>query len=517
MTYPGAHAQADPAKAAVIMGGTGVVLTYGELEDRSRRLAQLWWTAGLRPNDHVAIFAENRPEYFEVVWAALRSGLYLTPVNRYLTAEEAAYIVNDCDARGLVASASLGEAVAALPALLTDCPVRLVLGGAVEGFEPYEDGLAAHPAELLADEPRGDFMFYSSGTTGRPKGIVRPLPTRKVSDEDPAGIGLVALFGYGPDTVYLSPAPLYHSAPVAWCTNVQVYGGTVVVMERFDAEDALALIERYGVTLSQWVPTMFSRLLKLPDEVRNRYDLSSHRLAIHAAAPCPVAVKREMIEWWGPILGEYYAGSELNGFTWVDSATWLEHPGTVGRPLLGDLHICDDEGTELPVGEVGIIYFELPAMPFSYHNDPAKTRGSQHPEHPNWSRLGDVGYVDEQGFLFLTDRKDFMIISGGVNIYPQEIEDVLIVHPKVADAAVFGVPNEEFGEEVKAVVQLADGLADSPEIQRELMDYCREHLAHYKCPRSVDVTEELPRLPTGKLYKRLLRDEYWGNKRTRIV
>jgi long-chain acyl-CoA synthetase len=274
-----------------------------------------------------------------------------------------------------------------------------------------------------------------------------------------------------------------------------VYGGTAVVMERFDAEEALALIERYHVTLSQWVPTMFSRLLKLPDRVRNRYDLSSHRLAIHAAAPCPVAVKQAMIEWWGPILGEYYAGSEQNGFTWVDSATWLE----------------------LPAGEVGIIYFELPAMAFSYHNDPAKTRGSQHPEHPNWSRLGDVGYIDEQAFLFLTDRKDFMIISGGVNIYPQEIEDVLIVHPKVADAAVFGVPNEEFGEEVKAVVQLADGLLDSPEIQHELMEHCREHLAHYKCPRSIDVTDELPRLPTGKLYKRLLRDEYWGNKSTRIV
>ena len=341
-------------------------------------------------------------------------------------------------------------------------------------------------------------MFYSSGTTGRPKGIVRPLPARNVGDEDPAGIGLVALFGYGPDTVYLSPAPLYHSAPVAWSTNVHVYGGTVVVMERFDAEEALALIERYRVTLSQWVPTMFSRLLKLPDDVRNRYDLSSHRLAIHAAAPCPVAVKQGMIEWWGPILGEYYAGSEQNGFTWVDSTTWLEHPGTVGRPLLGSLHICDDEGNELSAGEVGIIYFELPAMAFSYHNDPAKTRGSQHPEHPNWSRLGDVGYVDEQGFLFLTDRKDFMIISGGVNIYPQEIEDVLIVHPKVADAAVFGVPNEEFGEEVKAVVQLADGLLDSPEIQHELMEHCREHLAHYKCPRSIDVTDELPSAPDGQ-------------------
>jgi long-chain acyl-CoA synthetase len=516
MPYPGAYAQEQPDKPAIVMGGSGEIRTYGALEERSRRLAQLWWAAGLRPGGHVAVFVENRPEFFDVMWAALRSGLYLTPVNRYLTAEEAAYIVNDCGAESLVASASL-PATAELGPLLEGCPVRLVVGGPVVGFEPFEDALAKHPAEPLEREPRGDFMFYSSGTTGRPKGIVRPLPDRLVSEPDPAAAGLAGLFGYGPDTVYLSPAPLYHSAPSAWTANVLAFGGTVVVMERFDPEEALALIERYRVTMSQWVPTMFSRMLKLPEDVRNRYDLSSHRLAIHAAAPCPVEVKRQMIEWWGPILGEYYAGSEQNGFTWVTSEEWLQHPGTVGRPLLGTLHICDDEGRELPPGELGIVYFELPAMPFRYHNDDRKTRGSQHPEHPNWSRLGDVGYVDEDGYLYLTDRKDFMIISGGVNIYPQEIEDVLVVHPKVADAAVFGVPNEEFGEEVKAVVQLIDGLEDSPELQRELMEYCRSRLAHYKCPRSIDVIDEMPRLPTGKLYKRLLRDRYWGEASSRIV
>jgi fatty-acyl-CoA synthase len=415
-----------------------------------------------------------------------------------------------------VASASLAP-TAELPALLTDCPLRLMLDGLVPGFDDYEAELAAQPAARLPVEPRGDFMFYSSGTTGRPKGIVRAPPTRLVEDEDPGRALYEGLFGFSAETVYLSPAPLYHSAPVAWSTNVHVYGGTAVVMEHFDAEQALSLIERYRVTHSQWVPTMFTRLLKLPDDVRGRYDLSSHRLAIHAAAPCPVEVKQRMIEWWGPILGEYYAGSELNGFTWVDSATWLEHPGTVGKPLLGTLHICDDEGHELPPGEVGIVYFELPEMPFRYHNDEAKTRGSQHPEHGGWSRLGDVGYVDEMGFLFLTDRKDFMIISGGVNIYPQEIEDVLVVHPKVADVAVFGVPNEEFGEEVKAVVQPAEGVAPSDELAAELNAFCRDHLAHYKCPRSFDFTDELPRLPTGKLYKRLLRDAYWGKKDSRIV
>jgi fatty-acyl-CoA synthase len=512
--YPGAHAKVTPDKLAIVMAGLSESRTYRQLDDRSNQLAQAWWAAGLRKGDHVTVFAENRIEYFEVVWAALRSGLYLTTVNRYLTADEAAYIVEDCGAAALVASAALGDVVAELPPLIPNCRVRLVVGGTVEGFDPYEDVLAQYPAEPLAVEPRGDFMLYSSGTTGRPKGIMRPLPERLVGDVAP---GLETLFGITSDVVYLSPAPLYHSAPLGFTTAVVIAGGSVVVMERFDPVQALELIERHRVTHSQWVPTMFTRMLKLPEAERSGYDLSSHQVAIHAAAPCPVEVKRQMIEWWGPILLEYYGGTEFNGLTIVDSVSWLEHPGSVGRPVLGTLHICDDEGAELPAGEVGLIYFELPEMPFAYHHDADKTRKAQHPVHPNWSRLGDVGYVDRDGFLFLTDRKDFMIISGGVNIYPQEIEDVLVVHPKVADAAVFGVPDDDLGEQVKAVVQPLPGVAGSPELEQELIAVCREHLAHYKCPRSIDFVDELPRLPTGKLYKRLLRDPYWGKRHSKIV
>jgi len=290
-----------------------------------------------------------------------------------------------------------------------------------------------------------------------------------------------------------------------------------VVMERFDAVESLRLIERYRVTKSQWVPTMFTRMLKLDPSEREGFDLSSHQAAIHAAAPCPVEVKRQMIDWWGPIILEYYAGTEFNGFTFVNSEDWLTHPGTVGRPLVGTLHICDDEGVELPTGEPGVIYFERDVPAFEYHNDPDKTRSSQHPDHPLWTALGDVGYVDGDGFLYLTDRKSFMIISGGVNIYPQEIEDCLVMHPKVADVAVFGVPDDEMGEAVKAVVQPADGVTPGEELERELLDYARQHIAHYKVPRSVDFLDELPRLPTGKLYKRILRDRYWGNHDSRIV
>ncbi len=287
-------------------------------------------------------------------------------------------------------------------------------------------------------------------------------------------------------------------------------------MEHFDAEQALADIARYGITAGQFVPTMFVRMLKLPDAVRLAYDVSSLKSAIHAAAPCPVDVKRRMIAWWGPVIHEYYAGTEGNGFCYVGSADWLAHPGTVGKSLLGAVHVCDDEGNELATGEEGTIYFASQNQ-FHYHNDPKKTAESRHPLHPDWSTLGDVGRLDDEGFLYLTDRKAFMIISGGVNIYPQEAENLLVAHPKVVDVAVIGVPNEEFGEEVKAVVQPASWDEAGPALAEELIAYCRERLSPVKCPRSIDFERELPRHPTGKLYKRLIRDRYWGKRESRIV
>ncbi|MDY7105817.1 MAG: acyl-CoA synthetase [Actinomycetota bacterium] len=515
--FVGDHAQATPDKPAVVMAGSGETITYRELDDASNRLAQLLRAAGLGPGDHVAIHAENLTEYFTAYWAALRSGLYFTTVNRYLTAEEAAYIVNDCGAKALVVSDAYRDLAAELVPMTPDVDVRLMIGGEADGYENFDRALAAHPAEPLAEQPRGEVMLYSSGTTGRPKGIQRPLSGEPVGAPNALVDGVLSgLFGFSADTVYLSPAPLYHSAPLGFTTGVQSLGGTAVVMERFEPAEALRAIEAYSVTHSQWVPTMFTRLLKLPEEVRTAHDLSSHRVAIHAAAPCPVEVKQQMMDWWGPILHEYYAGTEFNGFCYVDPETWLARPGTVGKPILGIPHICDDEGTEQPTGEAGTIYFELEAMPFEYHNDPDKTKGAQHPDHANWSTLGDVGYLDDDGYLYLTDRKAFMIISGGVNIYPQEIEDAMIMHPKIADVAVIGVPDDEMGEQVKAVVQLAEGVPASEDTEQELLDWTRHKIAHYKAPRSVDFRPELPRLPTGKLYKRVLKDEYWTGRATRI-
>ncbi len=521
MTYPGAYSASDPQRPAAILARDGSVRTFGELEARSCQFAQLMWAAGLRPGDHVAIFADNHLGYFDAYWAAMRSGLYFTTVNRYLTAEEAAYIVNDCGAQVLVASAAVSKTASEMLPLINECSIRLMLDGldrTADGFDSFEDAIAAYPAEPLAEQPRGSSMLYSSGTTGQPKGIKRPLDGTAITDPDLLGTGLVGgIFGFNDSTRYLSPAPLYHSAPLAFTTGTQSLGGTAVIMDRFDAAEALSFIERYEITHSQWVPTMFSRMLKLPAAERTRHDLSSHQVAVHAAAPCPVEVKRQMISWWGPILHEYYAGTELNGFCYVNSQDWLERPGTVGKPLIGEIHICDDEGQELPVGEEGTIYFEREEPAFEYHNDPAKTADSRHHANELWSTLGDVGRVDEGGYLYLTDRKAFMIISGGVNIYPQEIEDCLVLHPKVADAAVFGVPNTDFGEEVKAVVQPVASVTADDDLATELLGYCREHLAGYKVPRTVDFRDELPRLPTGKLYKRILRDEYWGNRSSRIV
>jgi fatty-acyl-CoA synthase len=516
--YPGKWGKEFPDKPAVVHAVTGATVTYGELNDRSNQMAQLMWDRGLRPGDHVSIFMENNPRYFEVVWAALRSGLYLTTINRYLTGEEAGYILDNSESKVLVTSHYLKEIAAELPRHAPGCTTWLMTDGTIDGFESYEDAIAAHPANNLAAEPAGTFMLYSSGTTGRPKGILRPLTGAMIdADAGPVGALQTMLWGFDQNTIYLSPAPLYHSAPIGFCTAAQALGGTVVMMPRFDEVGALRAIEQHRVTHSQWVPTMFTRMLKLPASERSGFDLSSHRVAIHAAAPCPAGIKQQMFDWWGPIIYEYYGGTELNGFTHATPQEWLAHPGTVGRSLLGVIHICGEDGEELPNGEPGLVYFELPVMPFEYLKDPAKTKDAQHPQHPNWTALGDVGYVDDDGFLYLTDRATFMIISGGVNIYPQEIEDAMIMHDKVADVAVIGVPDEEMGEAVKAVVQVAAGVEPNDALAEELLAYARTHVAHYKCPKSLDFMDELPRLPTGKLYKRLIKDAYWGKKGSRIV
>ncbi|WP_181781980.1 acyl-CoA synthetase [Pseudonocardia pini] len=505
--YPGTHAATTPDKPAAIMADTGETVTYAQLEERSVRIARVLHGLGLRRGDHLAVVAANDLRIFDVYWAAKRSGLYLTMVNSHLTPAEIAYIVEDCGARALVVDAALAVAPD-LPPLVPQVEHLLSLGRA-EGYRPLEELAARESPVPLADQPRGADMLYSSGTTGRPKGILPPLPEEQVDEPGDRQVASTQrVWGAGPEDVYLSPAPLYHAAPLRTCTAVQALGGTVVVMRRFDAEEALALIERYRVTYSQWVPTMFVRMLKLPEDVRARYDVSSLRLAVHAAAPCPPDVKRRMIEWWGPIVDEYYSSTELNGMTVVRCADWLRKPGTVGRAVLGVVRICADDGRELPVGEVGTVYFERDELPFRYHNAPEKTRAAQHPHHPTWTTTGDLGRLDEDGFLFLSDRRTFLIISGGVNIYPQEIENVLGEHPAVLDAAVIGVPDEEMGESVLAVVQTVPGRDPDESLAAELLDHVRSRLARFKTPRRIVFSRTLPRTPTGKLAKGELRDLY---------
>lgn len=505
--YPAVHAQTDPHRPAVVMAGSGRTVTYGQLEDESSRLASALHARGLRKGDVVAVLADNAPEVFSILWAALRSGLYITPVNRNLTAGEVAYIVGDSGAKVLFASAALRDLAIAVAAEVE--PESLIaFGGAVDGFESLDDVLVG-AGDPLEDRPRGADMMYSSGTTGRPKGVKsRMLPIQVDQPGDPITGLLSQAFKVGPEDVYLQPAPIYHAAPLKYAGAVQALGGTVVMLEKFDAEAALQAIQEHRVTIAQFVPTMFVRMLQLPEPVRTSYDVSSLRLAIHAAAPCPPDVKRAMIEWWGPIVFEYYGSTEQHGITLTSSPEWQAKPGTVGKAMIGIAHICDDEGNELPAGEIGSVYFERDELPFEYHNDPEKTAAAIHPQHGTWTTVGDLGYLDEDGYLFLTDRKSFVIISGGVNIYPQEVENLLTMHDKIFDVAVIGVPDAEMGQSVKAVVQLKEGVEPSPEVEREIIDYVRANIATFKAPRSVDFVDSLPRTPTGKLVKRELTRRY---------
>jgi long-chain acyl-CoA synthetase len=503
--HPGIYAESSPDKIAYTMAATGQTITFAELEATANQGAHLFRSLGLQRGDHVAILLENHPRFLQICWAAQRSGLYYTAISWRLQQEEVEYIVNNCEAKVFITSHERRAVVEPLVDKMPNVTARFMLDGTISGYDSWEDAIAAMPTTPIADQSEGQSMLYSSGTTGYPKGIKKPLPEQAYVEGDDINL-MKVLYGADDDSIYLSPAPLYHAAPLAFTMGLLRQGVQVIVMEHFEAEHALQCIQDYRVTHSQWVPTMFVRMLKLPEEVRLKYDVSSLRCAIHAAAPCPIPVKEQMIEWWGPVIYEYYAGTEGNGFVQLNSEEWLAHRGSVGRPLNCEVHICDDEGNEVPVGEAGTIYMGGGGE-FEYYKDDEKTAESRHPK--GWSTLGDVGYMDEDGYLYLTDRKHFMIISGGVNIYPQEAENVLITHDAVMDVAVFGVPNEEFGEEVKAVVQPKNMADATPELAIELMDYCRSKLSHIKCPRSVDFREELPRHPTGKLYKRLLKDEYW--------
>ena len=506
MTHPSVHAATNPDKPALIMAGSGETITYAELDARSNKCAHLFRSLGLGHGDTVAFCLENRAEFFDFVWGAQRAGLIYVAISCRLTASEIDYILNDSGAKALFASGYLGGTLDQL----TSQVARYIVGGEQAGWLSYEAAVANMPVTPVADQRAGLDMLYSSGTTGQPKGVRFPLPEDPdIAAANPLSALASAAFKFSDESIYLSPAPLYHAAPLRWCVAVHRLGGTVVVMEKFDPEMALAAVQKYKINASQWVPTHFARMLKLPEHVRLKYDVSTLETAVHAAAPCPIPIKEAMIAWWGPILREYYAGTEGNGITFISSEEWLTHKGSVGRALTAVMHICDDNGDDVPVGQEGTVFFESTTT-FSYHNDPEKTKNATNKH--GWTTLGDVGRMDEEGYVYLTDRKSFMIISGGVNIYPQEIENHLVTHPKVQDVAVIGGPHDEMGEEVIAVIQPLD-MADAGDALRdELTAYAREKLSGIKIPRRIDFRAELPRHDTGKLYKRLLRDEYWAKQ-----
>ncbi len=498
------HVGAD--KPAIVMYPSGTVVTFDELEARANRLAHLFRQHGLVEGDAVAILMENNEHIHAVMWAARRSGLYYVPINTHLTAAETAYIIDNSNAKAIVGSAAMRKTLENLaPELPAGLPgLLLIADDDLDGWQRYPECVADQPATPIDDEIEGDLLQYSSGTTGRPKGIKRELP-HLPPPEVPGMMSALVGFWMDPDAVYLSPAPLYHTAPSVWSMQVQGAGITTVVLEKFDAEGTLDAIAKHRVTHGQFVPVMFTRMLKLPEAVRNSYDVSSLKRVMHAAAPCPVEIKKQMIDWWGPIVDEYYASSEAIGSTLITAEEWLTHPGSVGKSMMSTLHILDEEGNELPPGQAGEIYFEG-GFDFEYLNDAEKTAAAR--DNHGWKTVGDIGYVDEDGYLYLTDRRHHMIISGGVNIYPQEAENMLVTHPKVMDAAVFGIPDEEMGQSVKGVIQTVDPADATDEVGEELLIWLRDRLSHYKCPRSISFEAELPRTDTGKLYKQSLIDKY---------
>lgn len=502
--YPRIHARLQGAKPAVVMAETGAALSYGELEVFANRLARLYRSLGLKPGDHIAYCLENRLECPAVQWGAHYAGLYYTFISTRLTIAEAIYIVQDCDAKVLVVSSKTAAGLAEAARRMPNPPRIYTLD---EDTELPSLAAAMNPFEAapIEDAEEGSEMLYSSGTTGRPKGIVPQLTRLPLGSTLLIADFLQQGFGMDDATIYLSPAPYYHTSPMKWAQGVTAFGGTAVIMARFDAENFLRFIEQYKVTHSQVVPTMYHRLLSLPAQVKTTYDLSSHKMSVHAAAPCPIPIKQAMIDWWGPILVEYYGATEGHGLTVTDSAAWLAHPGTVGRSIYGKIHIVGEDGKELSVGHEGLIYFSGTRR-FVYHKDPAKTAEAYTVD--GWATTGDIGRLDSEGYLYLTDRKSNMIITGGVNVYPQETENVLLTHPKVFDVAVIGTPHDDLGEEVRAVIQLQPSVEPGAELAQELIDFCRRELSHIKCPRVVDFRDSLPREPNGKLLKRLLRDEY---------
>ncbi|MGI9295143.1 MAG: acyl-CoA synthetase [Pseudomonadales bacterium] len=505
MPHISTTAATHPNKPAIIMANSGEVITYQTLDERSNQGAQLLRSLGIQAGDHIGFMIENTRQFMEIVQAALRSGIIFTPISTHLKKEEARYILENCNARLFIASTKLAAVAEELVGDMSNIEHFYMVNGRRPGFESWDEAVALQPTEPIVDQSVGTPMLYSSGTTGQPKGVLAMSDITDINELHPNLAAFAAAFGFNEATRYLSPAPLYHAAPLHYNNLILAMQGTTIIMEKFDPERALQLVEEHKVTHSQWVPIMFVRMLKLPPEQRNKYDCSSMQVAIHAAAPCPIEIKERMIDWWGPVILEYYSGSEGAGMTIIDSANALTHKGSVGPAVVGELHIIDEEGNELPAGEVGVVYFGNGSK-FEYHGEPEKTAGAYNEK--GWSTLGDVGYVDEEGFLYLTDRKNFMIISGGVNIYPQEIENLLVTHEKLADVAVFGIPHEEFGEEVKAVVQPLDWADATDDFAEELLAWCKERLSSIKVPRSIDFMRQLPRMENGKLYKRHLADQY---------